>query len=157
MPLFNVNALIDKTLVIKQPTKFYRVADIVSKGDQAKPVSNLLKPGYNFVMDSYLTPTEENTKYGFKTATRSDYYLTWRGRDRGYYAVKYNPSIFSATALKEQGVKTVEQQRKEDEAKDEGLIEKLGKGVNQVFSTGKNILYIGLAVFAAGYLIEKSK
>jgi hypothetical protein len=160
MPLISAVQLLDKTIYIAKPTEFYRVSDIISKGDKATPISNKLKEGYFFVLDSFLTPVQENNNYGFKTATRSDYYWLFKGRDGGSYAVKYkNDGRFSLKKLIEQGVKTVKQQVKEKTEEEKTPIDKAVETAKDLFtgatSTVKNILYIGLGVIAVGYLIPK--
>lgn len=162
MALISVAQLLGKTIYIAKPTDFYRVNDIISKGDEARPISNKLKEGYFFVLDSFLTPVQENNNYGFKTATRSDYYWLFKGRDGGNYAVKYkNDGRFSLKKLIEQGVKTVQQQIKEKEETEKTPIDKATETITNLFTgvgkTTKTLLYIGIGIFAIGYLIPKLK
>ena len=162
MPLISARNLIGKTFFTTKPLSFYRVNDIISKGDKAKPISNQIKSGYSFKLDSYLSPVEQNTKYGFTTAKRSDYYFTWYGNDGGYYAVKYaDDGRFSLKKLQEQGVKTVQQEIKQTEDDNKTPVEKLSETVTDLFSgagkTIKTLLFIGVAVFAVGYLVPKFK
>lgn len=154
MALVSPSQLLGKTIYLKSPSRFYRAADIVSQGDKAKPVSNSLKAGYFFVFDSFMAPTEANNKFGFQTAKRSDYYFTWYGADGRYYAIKYQPNLFDMSKLKEQGLETVQEQlEKEKNANKpwyETIFQGLGKNV-------KTVLFIGLAVWSVGYLMEKNK
>ena len=58
------------------------------------------------------------------------------GNDKKYYAVKYvNDGRFSFKALKEQGVKTVVEERKEKEEKEKTPIEKATEVVSDVVNT----------------------
>jgi hypothetical protein len=158
MPIFNAKELIGKTIFITKPINFYRVNDIIQKGDQAKPISNKLKKDYSFVLDSFLTPVEENFKFGFKTAKRSDTYFTFYGNDNGYYAIKYiNDGRISLKKLKEQGSKDIEEERKAEEKEKETTADKIENSLKSVGLTLKNLLYIGVAVFAIGYLAPKLK
>lgn len=156
MALFSMTQLIGKTLYLKSPQKFYRVADIVSKGDNAKPVSNSLKRGYFFVVDSYLAPGEQNNQYGFTTAKRSDYYFTWRGNDGNMYAIKYANNIFDLGKLTEQGALTVKQEVENKEDQKSTFMDNLFKNLN-IGKDLKPIIYIGLGVVAVGYLLKSSK
>lgn len=162
MPLFNVGQLIGKTIYIAKPTNFYRLGDIINKGDKATPVSNKLKRGYFFVLDSFLLPTEEFKKYGFTTAKRSDSYWTFKGNDGGFYAVKYaNDGRFDLKKIIEQGAKTVKEQIKEKTEQEKTPVDKVLETTKDLFTgagnTVKNLLYIGLGVLAVGYLIPKFK
>jgi len=58
MPIISASQLIGKTLTIKQAAPFYRVNDINNLGDRAKPVSNMLPAGYQFIVDGFLTKTQ---------------------------------------------------------------------------------------------------
>lgn len=161
MPLYNINSLIGKTLVIKKPTNFYRVSDINTFGDKAKPVSNQLKPGYSLTLDSFLLPTEPYFKYGFKYAGRKNTYFTFYGNNGSYYAINFKEDIFNPAPLKEQGIKTVEQQTKEKEQENKTTFETISDAVKDIFKgvgqTGKTLLIVGVSVWAIGYLMEKNK
>lgn len=156
MPIYNLGQLIGKTFYIAKPTSFYRLSDIISQGDQAKPVKNKLKVNYSFVLDSYLAPTEENYKFGFKTAKRTDTYFTFFGADGKNYAVKYaNDGRFNMKALKEQGVKSEQEIIEEQKKESETAADKLEAGLKSVGLTIRNLLYIGAAIFAVGYILPK--
>lgn len=162
MPLYSVSQLLNKTIYVKKPIDFYRQADIIYKGDKAKPISNKLKPGYFFTLDSFLTPVEENKKFGFTTAKRSDFYWLFKGNDGGSYAVKYvNDGRFDLKKLIEQGAKSVKQQIKEKTEQEQTPVEKVLETTKDLFTgagnTIKTLLYIGVGVFAVGYLIPKLK
>lgn len=160
MALISISQLIGKTIYIKKPLRFFRVNDIIKYGDNAKPIENSLKTGYFFVLDSFLTPVEENKNYGFTTAKRSDYYFLWKGRDGGNYAVKYaNDGRFSLDSLKEQGVITVKEQLEKEKEQNKTDFEKISDSVKNIFtgagSTVKTLLFIGVGVWAVGYLLPK--
>lgn len=162
MPLYSISQLLNKTIYVKKPIEFYRQADIINKGDKAKPISNKLKPGYFFVLDSFLTPVEENRKYGFLTAKRSDFYWLFKGNDGGSYAVKYkDDGRFDLKKLIEQGAKSVKQQIKEKTEEQKTPVDKVLETTKDLFTgagnTLKTLLYIGVGVFAVGYLIPKLK
>lgn len=154
MSLISARQLVGKTLYLKKPSRFFRLSDVISQGAKAKPVSNTLKPGYFFAMDSYLAPTEQNTKYGFTTAKRNDYYITWYGNDGKPYAIIFQNDLFDLSKLKEQGVKTVTDELKEEKDLKSNWIDDLLKGVGK---EAKNILYIGIAIWGVGYLFPKLK
>lgn len=160
MPLISVSQLLNKTIYLKKPSKFYRAADIVTLGDKAQPVSNELKTGYFFKLHSYLAPAPQPyTKYGQQYAKRSDYYWLFYGNDGKYYAIKYDETKFSLDKLLQQGVKTVAQEIKEKEQENLTAGEKLQQTITDIFtgaaSTAKTVLFIGVGVLAVGYLLPK--
>jgi len=153
MAIFSPGQLIGKTFFITRPLEFYRVVDINAFGDKAKPVGNLLKRGYSFVLDSFLLPTESFTKYGTRYAARSNPYFTFKGNDGGYYAVMQKPDgRFSLDKLKEQGAKTdveiAQQKAAEQQTPAQNFFTSLS-------TTTRNLLYIAAGVIAAGYLLPK--
>jgi hypothetical protein len=157
MPIFSASQLIGKTFYVTKPLDFYRVNDINLQGDNAKPISNKLKSGYSFVMDSYLAPVEAyKNAYGIQYATRTNYYLTFYGNDGGYYAVIFkNDKRFSLEKLKEQGAKSdaeIEAEKKKEAETPVDVIKNLLTGAGK---TTKTILYIGVGVIALGYLLPK--
>ena len=155
MPTFSASQLIGKTFYTTKPLNFYRVSDINTLGDNAKPVSNKLKTGYSFVLDSFLLPTEPFTKYGIRYAKRSDTYFTFYGNDKNYYAVKYAKDNFSSKALKEQGAKTDEQIIKEKEQEQQTPADYIKNALISAGTLTKNVIYIGLGIFAIGYILPK--
>lgn len=159
MPIFSPGQLIGKTFYVTKPIEFYRVDDINNFGDNARPVSNKLKTGYSFVLDSFLLPTEPYTsQYGFSYAKRSNSYFTFFGNDKKYYAVKYvNDKRFSLSKLIEQGVKSDVQLAAEKAEENKTTADKLSDLFSSGAKTLKTILFIGLGVYAAGYLIPKLK
>lgn len=161
MALIRVSQLLDKTFYVTRPLEFYRVMDVNNLGDKARPVKNKLKTGYAFILDSYLAPLESaTTKNGVKLAARSSSYFTFKGKDGNYYAVKFaNDGRFSLKKLQEQGVKTIVQEAKEKEEEEKTPIQTIkettSKAVTSAAGFSKNIIYIGIAVLAAGYLLPK--
>ena len=146
-----LNQLIDKTIEIKTPTTFYRAYD-VQFVPNAKPVSNKLPPGYKINVDSYLlsTPGYTDPIYGFKYVARKDDYLLFRGNDKGYYAVKNKDLVLDKTVLKQQGIKTVKEEMREEAQAKLSTLDKLAR-------FGK-YLVIGIAgVWAAGYLYKSTR
>jgi hypothetical protein len=153
MAIFSPGQLIGKTFFVTRPLDFYRVVDINAFGDKAKPVSNLLKRGYSFVLDSFLLPTESFTKYGTRYAARSNPYFTFRGNDGGYYAVMNKPDgRFSLDKLKEQGAQTDVQLAQQAAAAQQTPAENF---FSSLTTTSKNLIYITAGVLAAGYLLPK--
>lgn len=157
MPIFSAGQLIGKTFYVTRPLDFYRVSDINNYGDRAKPISNKLKTGYTFVMDSYLAPVQDYTNnYGVHYAQRSDSYFSFYGHDKGYYAVKYaGDGRFSLKKLMEQGAKSDVQLAAEKAEENKTAGEKLSDMFTSLGKTTKTILFIGLGVFAVGYLLPK--
>jgi len=161
MALISISQLLDKTFYVTRPLEFFRVMDVNNLGDKAKPVKNKLKTGYSFVLDSYLAPLESaTTKNGVKLAPRSSSYFTFKGKDGNYYAVKYaNDRRFSLKKLQEQGVKTIVQEAEEKAEAEKTPIQKIEEKASSVVTSAagfsKNIIYIGIAVLAAGYLLPK--
>jgi hypothetical protein len=153
MPIFSPGQLIGKTFFVTRPLEFYRVLDVNQYGDKAKPISNKLKTGYSFVLDSFLLPVQEYTKYGIKYATRSYPYFTFYGHDGGYYAVIQKPDgRFSLSALKEQGTKSDVELAQEAAAAQQTPAENFFTNLG---TTTKTLLYIAAGVLAAGYLLPK--
>lgn len=157
MPIFSASQLIGKTFFVTRPLEFYRVNDINNDGDNAKPISNKLKTGYSFVMDSYLAPIQAyKNAYGTQLATRSNYYFTFYGADGGYYAVIFkNDKRFSLEKLIEQGAKSdveIAAEKKKEQETTTDVIKNLFTGAAK---TTKTLLYIGVGVVALGYLLPK--
>ena len=156
--LFSPGQLIGKTFYITRPLEFYRVVDINAFGDKAMPVKNKLKRGYAFVLDSFLLPSETYTKYGTRYAARSNPYFTFKGNDGGYYAVMQKPDgRFSLDKLKEQGAKSEVQLAAEKAEENKTPVDKLSDIFTSGGKTLKTLLFIGLGIYAAGYLIPKLK
>jgi hypothetical protein len=159
MALINLSQLIGKQFYIQKSIPFYKVSNINTLGDKAKP-SGTLKVNYSFVLDSYIKPKETGYKdqYGINYGKLSDYYFTFYGNDKNYYAVKYLPDgRFSLKKLIEQGTKTVVQEQKEQEEKEKTPVDKITEIFQDAGSSVKKLLYIGLGIWAVGYLIQKSK
>lgn len=157
MPIFSASQLIGKTFYVTRNLDFYRVNDINNEGDNAKPISNKLKSGYSFVMDSYLAPVQAfKNAYGTQIATRTNTYITFYGNDGGYYAVVYkNDKRFSLSKLVEQGAKTDAEIKAEAEKAAESPMDVIKNLLTGAGKTTKTILYIGVGVFALGYLLPK--
>lgn len=155
MPQTTVNAgqIIGKTLFLKKSANFYRAGDVskYSNADKAQPVGNKLPAGYFFVVDSFLQADPG--------INRSSFYWTFFGKDKKYYAIKHDPSLFSFDRLKDQGVKTTQEVIKAEEESNKTPVEKITDTVTNLFTgagkTAKNILYIGVGIFAVGYLLPK--
>jgi hypothetical protein len=151
MPQKTVSAgqVIDKTLFLTKPANFYRAGDI--NQINPKPISNKLPIGYSFKVDSYLDAKPDKNRMFF--------YWTFYGKDKKYYAIKHDPSGFSFDALKQQGVKTTEEVLKEEKEQNKTPVEKVTETVTDLFTgagkTAKNLLYIGVGIFAVGYLLPK--
>ena len=141
--------VIDKTLFLTKPANFYQAGNINTKNP--KPISNKLPTGYGFKVDSYLEPKPD--------INRDFFYWTFYGKDKKYYAIKHDPDGFSFEALKQQGVKTVEQQKKEEKEENKTVVEKASETITDLATgagkTVKNLLYIGVGIFAVGYLLPK--
>lgn len=154
MALISARQLIGKTLYLKQSVPFYRLSDVIRLGDKAKPVSKRLKPGYFFVLDSYLTPTEQNNNYGFTTVKRSNYYFTWRGNDGNPYALVFNENIFDLSKLKEQGAKTTAEEIAEQQGDKQSPMDKFFDSLGK---NAKMLLWVGVGIWGLGYLMDKKK
>lgn len=160
MPLISINQLIDKTFYVTKKVPIFRVEDLNKYGDKAKKVG-FLNPDYFFVLESYISPKEAGKdKYSLQYAKLSNYYFTFRGKDGNYYGVKYvDDGRFSLKKLQQQGVKTIEEQKKEQEDKEKTPVEKATEKITDIFTgagkTFKTLLYIGAGVFAVGYLLPK--
>ena len=156
MPQVEIRKLIGKSIFVTTTIPVYRVSDINEKGDKAKPVVNVNK-GYSFVLDSYLTPTEAyKSSYGLSYAKRSDIYFLFYGHDKHYYAVKYKPDgRFSWTKLQEQGVTSTKEDIEAAKEAEKSPIDKITEAFSGAGKTVKTLLYIGVAVFAIGYLVPK--
>jgi hypothetical protein len=155
--LFSPGQLIGKTFYVAKPIDFFRVDDINNFGDNARPITNKLKIGYSFVLDSFLLPREAGTgNYGFKYAKRSNPYFTFFGTDGKYYAVMFkNDKRFSLSKLKEQGAKSDVQLAAEKAEENKTPVDKLSDLFSSGAKTLKTLLFIGVGIYAAGYLIPK--
>lgn len=153
--IYTAGQLINKTIWLKKPIKFYRAGDIIKDGDNAKSIGTL-KMGYSFVLDSVLMPTETFTNYGFVTAKRSDAYWTFYGNDKKYYAVMYaDDNRFDLKKIIAQGAQTVEQQQANTAAILAPNTNPIADFLKGLTSTAKTVLYIGVAVIGVGYLLPK--
>lgn len=110
-------------------------------------------------MDSYLQPREAGSLPPYPCpplcyGKRDFYYFTFKGNDGNMYGVRYlqDQNQFDSKVLREQGVKTVEETRKEDEENLKPWYEKLGEQLGKDF---KKVLLIGIGVIAIGYLLPK--
>lgn len=155
MPTVSARQLVGKTISVKTATPFYRVNDINNIGDQAKPVSNKLPAGYQFLIDSFLVKGPSFVdSYGLVKAKRSDDYLTFFGKDKNNYAVKVKDIFIGQKGMEQSGIKTVEQEIKEAEEAQKSDLEKLFGGVGKYAKW----LIIGIAaIWATGYLIKSTK
>lgn len=151
MPDISARQLIDKTIKIERPANFYRVLDVNNLGDKAKPVSNMLPKDYTFRVDSFLAKGPAYTNiYGIKYAARNDNYLTFFGKDGKNYAIKVQDIGLSAKQRKQAGIKTVDEEIKEQKESQLSTLDKLAR-------FGK-YLVIGIAgVWAAGYLYKQTR
>jgi len=81
------------------------------------------------------------------------------GQDGKYYAIEFDETKFSLQRLLEQGVKTIQQQQAEQKEEEKTPIDKVTETFTNLFTgagnTAKTILYIGVGVFALGYLLPK--
>jgi len=153
--IYTAGQLFNKTIWLKKPIKFYRVGDIIKDGDNAKSIGTL-KMGYSFVLDSVLMPTETFTNYGFVTAKRSDAFWTFYGNDKKYYAVMYqDDNRFDLKKIIAQGAQTVQQQQQATQAILAPVTNPITDFLTGLTSTAKTVLYIGVAVLGAGYLLPK--
>lgn len=153
MPQVNVIQLIGKTFYPRFPVRYYKVEDINTMGDNAVK-AGVLKKNQSFVMDSFLMPTEAYKKYGFTYAKRSSLFFTFYMNGK-YYGIKYDPNLYSLSKLQEQGTQTIEQQQQAQIEENKTPIDK----IEDIFKSGagmvKNLIYIGIAIFAIGYLVPK--
>lgn len=159
MALINISQLIGKTFYTQKIIPYYSIIDLNNKGDKAKPIGNL-KTNYSFVLYSYIksVPEAYKDKYSIYHAKLSDIYFTFYGNDGKQYAVKYaNDGRFNTKILKEQGVKTVVQEQKEKEEKEKTPIDKISELFSNAGNSLKKIIYLGLGIYAIGYLIQKTK
>jgi len=153
MPIVDAGKIIGKTLFLRKEANFYRGSDICKacNADKARPVGNKLPKGYGFVVDSFLAPAPESN--------RTDFYWTFFGKDKRYYGIKHDPKLFSFDALKEQGVKTVAEVIKEEKEENKTPVEKATDTLKELATgagkTARNLLYIGVGIFAVGYLLPK--
>jgi len=153
--IYTAGQLINKTIWLKKPLKLYRAGDIITDGDNAKSVGTL-KTGYSFVLDSVLMPTETFTNYSFVTAKRSNAYWTFYGNDKKYYAVMYaDDNRFDLKKIIAQGAQTIQQQQATTAAILAPTANPITDFLTGLTSTAKTVLYIGVAVLAAGYLLPK--
>jgi len=153
-----VNQLVGKSIKLKKQVPFYRVSDVNTLGDKAKPVSNMLPVGYQMKIDAYLTKGPAYTNmYGIKYAARKDDYLTFFGKDGQYYAIKAQTISLGKQGLKEAGIKTIKEEQKEAQAAEQTTLDKVFAGFGK-FANFAKYLTIGIAaVWATGYIIKQTK
>ena len=72
-----------------------------------------------------------------------------------YYGIKYDPNLYSLSKLSEQGVQTIQEEQQAQLEENKTPLDK----IEDIFKSGagvvKNLLYIGVAIFAVGYLAPK--
>jgi len=154
MPQVKVSQLIGKTFYPRYTVRYYDVFDINNEGDNAKK-AGVLQKNDSFVMDSFLMPVESYTnKYGIKYAKRSSLFFTFKKGNK-YYGIKYDPNLYSLSKLQEQGTQTTQQEEAAQIEENKTPLDK----IEDIFKSGaglvKNLIYIGVAIFAVGYLIPK--
>lgn len=155
MPLIRAVQLVGKTIRLNKQTPFYRVSDINKLGDSARPVSNMLPEGYQFVISSFLTSGPAYTSgYGIKYAARKDNYITFYGNDRQYYAIKSKDIQVGKQGLKEAGIKSVKQEAEQEKLAEMSDIERIAASVGKY---AKWIVIGVAAVWATGYLIKTTR
>lgn len=140
--------LVDKTITLEKNTPFYRVSDVNNFGYKAKEIVPSLKTGYKFVVDSFLLqgPAYTNPIYGLRYEERKDDYLTFRGRDGNFYAIKVKDLKLSKEGRQASGILTI----KEEQEAQQSTLQKL-------INLGRKLI-IGVAVvWAAGYIYKSTK
>jgi hypothetical protein len=140
--------LVDKTITLEKNTPFYRVSDVNNLGYKSKEITPALKTGYKFVVDSFLLkgPAYTNPVYGLRYEERKDDYLTFRGRDGNFYAIKVKDLKLSKEGRQASGILTI---KEEQEAQQSTL--------QKIIKFGRNLI-IGVAVvWAAGYIYKTTK
>jgi len=152
------NQLVGKTIKLNKQAQFYRVNDVNTLGDKAKPVSNMLPVGYQMKIDAFLTKGPAYTNfYGIKYAARKDDYLTFFGKDGEYYAIKTQAILLGKQQRKEAGIKTIKEEEKEAQAAEQTTLDKVFDGFGK-FANFAKYLTIGIAaVWATGYIIKQTK
>jgi len=158
LPTVRANQLIGKTLPIKNSIPFFRVRDINKFGDKAKIVGKL-PIGYQLLVDSFLVkgPAYYDANSLQTYAKRSNDYLTFFGKDKNNYAIKVADISVGKKQLEQAGVKTVEQEAKEQEQAEKTPIDKLFEGFGK-FANFAKYLVIGItAVWATGYIIKQTR
>ena len=109
MAIYSATQLIGKTLVAAKNLNVYRVSDINSVGDKAKPI-RVMSKGDSFILDSYLAPTSGYTSiYNITYAARSKPMFTFYAGDM-YECVSVVSGAFDVPALQEQGAITVKEE-----------------------------------------------
>lgn len=155
MPQVRASQLVGKTIRLNKQAPFYRVFDINNLGDRAKPVSNMLPVGYQFLVDTFITSGPAYTSsYGVKYAARKDDYLTFFGKDTAYYAIKVKDISVGKQGFREAGIKTVKQETEQEKLAQMSDLERT------LASIGKYAKWIVIgvaAVWATGYLIKTTR
>jgi len=158
MPRYKFSQLVGKTFVIKNSMPYYDIYDVNQFGDKAKP-KGYFKKGDSFILDSYLAPREAGPDKNYPTikyAKRSNYYFTFF-RDSGYYGVIHDPNTkqFDIKVLKQEGAKTIEEQKKEQEKENQTPADIAKEAVVSVYGDIKKLVLLGFGVLAIGYLLPK--
>jgi len=133
MANYNVDDIIDKTLIAKQPVKLYRFAN------DGAPVIFTVNPGQQVgKVYSYLLPGPNRTNI---------YWAFFDDTNRPYYA-EHAPGKFDIKALGEQGALTLQEQQA-------AAVEASMTSGDKIFRLIKNTLLIGAGVYLLDTIIKK--
>jgi hypothetical protein len=115
MALYSASQLIGKTIFLTKSVNYYSVSDINNFGDNAKPIGRMVK-GQQFVIDSYLSPTDGYTSiYGITYAKRTYPYFTFFNGSAYDAIAVIGDGRFSTDALAQQGTLTVKEEVRKKE------------------------------------------
>jgi hypothetical protein len=145
MPLYSASQLIGKTIILNKDVNYYDVYDINNFGDNAKPIG-IMKKGQQFIIDSFLAPTDGYTNsYGITYEKRIYPYFTfYNGANYDAIAVVAD-GRFSLSALKEQGALTIKEEIRQKELSDMGAV---GKFFAETFGNLSVPIKTGLIIIA---------
>jgi hypothetical protein len=135
MPTFNINDIIDKTLVAKTSVDLYRFPD-----DDSPSVYTVL-PGQSVgKVESYFLPG----------ANRSSIYWQFKDANGKFYYSEHKQGRYDVKELQEQGSLTLQQQQ-------EQLQEASLTTSDKIFRIIQQFLLIGSGVYLLNTIIKKQK
>lgn len=142
MPIYSASQLFDKNIWVKKRTEL-----LDKKPDIGGKVIAVAQPGQRVgTFYSYVYNNSNNSYYWMINVANNQFVF-----------FKYEEDLIDGKKLNEQGVLSIEEQRKKDEWANAGLPEKIGIILKDFGGTIKKIVIIGAVGFGTYQLIKAIK